>query len=118
MTARTIKPADVDRDTNYGEDTDWLEYGIQLPNGKIWWSTGNPPAPHLRGVDWQRLNLQINQDAAQISYAEWMDRQGVVYDPDLHRLRFVQRRQQIRYTVPEPLEGQDLQEFESPKEAR
>ena len=54
---RTIKPADVDKDTRHGEDIDYLEYGIQLPNGKIWWSTGLPPSPQLRGVKFERLSL-------------------------------------------------------------
>lgn len=108
---RTIKPADVDKDTRHGEDIDYLEYGIQLPNGKIWWSTGLPPSPQLRGVKFERLSLQVHQDKAQLAYAEWLERQGVTYDPELHRLRFIQRRQQIRYTEPETLAGEELREF-------
>ncbi len=116
--ARTIKPADVDKDTTHGEDIDYLEYGIQLPNGIIWWSTGVPPAPHLRGVEFSRLNHRFQQDKAQKAYADWIWKQGVAYDEELHRLRFVSRRQQIRYTDPEHLDGIELAEFQATSEER
>jgi hypothetical protein len=111
MTVRTIKPADrhLTDDVRHGEDHDYIEYGIQLPNGRIWWTPG--PHPRWGGVDFSRLNLQINQDKAQQSYAEHIEREGVVYDPEAHRLRFVQRRNQIRYTEWETLVGEDLAEF-------
>jgi hypothetical protein len=106
---RTIKPADHDKDSRHGEDIDYVEYGLQLPNGKIWWTPG--PHPRWSGVDFSRLNLQINQDKAQKAYAEHIEREGIAYDPKYHTIRFVFRRQQIRYTEPEALVGEELREF-------
>lgn len=110
MTVRTIKPADISTtDTYHGENIDYLEYGIQLPNGAIWW--GSHFTPNLRGVEYKRLNLQVIQEQAQRAYAEHIEREGIAYDPKQHSLRFVSRRQQIRFTEPETLVGEELQEF-------
>lgn len=111
MTVRIIQPADVDKDTHYGENIDYLEYGIQLPNGTILW-TGGFYRPVWTKADFPRLNLQLNQDRVQRDYAEHLERQGIPYEPEKHRLRFVSRRQQIRFTEPESLVGEELQEFQ------
>lgn len=110
MNPRTIKPADVENDVRHGEDVDYIEYGIQLPNGRIWWADGMG-FPMLLGVEMKRLNLEINQEKAKEAYREHLDRQGVTYDERYHELRFVQRLHQIRFTAPEPLPGEGLKEF-------
>jgi len=109
---RIIKPADQNTtDVSLGEDVDRIEYGIQLPNGAIWWRWEQQQLVLPRSLQAANLQQKQVQEAAQKGYKAVVERAGVAYDPEVHKLTFVQRTEQIRFTEPVPLEGEDLQEY-------
>ena len=97
MTVRTIRPEDTEKDTHHGEDVDYVEYGILLPDGNIIWG-------HIRdltfSVRFDQLYLPKSRELAQRDYNSALRRLGITEEREL---RFVQRRQQIRYTEAEIL---------------
>lgn len=110
-----IKPADASKtDVVHGEDIDYIEYGILYPNGRTSWSSLG--GPRFRGVNHERLNLKIEQEKAQKAFQEQLEYGGVFYDPELHKLRFVTRLHQVRFTKPVALAAEELQEFQASEE--
>ena len=82
----------------YGTDHDRVEYGYRTPDGECHW--GYPldfaSNPNL-------LSTQAGQDAANAAYQARVRALGLVVDPEEHKLRFLQRAEQLRYTDPAPL---------------